>query len=137
MQVAPPQTIVFACVQNAGRSQMAAAFFCQMADPRKATALSAGTTPGAAVHPGVLAAMLEAGIDLGTVVPRLLTPEVARGARWVITMGCGENCPVVPGAERADWLMDDPKGQSLEGVRKIRDEIQARVQHFIAANGYA
>ena len=129
--------IVFACVQNAGRSQMAAAFFRQMADPRKATALSAGTAPGAALHAEVLAAMLEVGIDLGAAVPRLLTPDVARGARWVITMGCGESCPIVPGAERDDWLMDDPKGRSLDRVRQIRDEILARVQRFIAANGFA
>jgi len=126
-----PQTIVFACVRNAGRSQMAASFFNIVADPRKAGALSAGTAPGEHVHAEVVTAMREVGIDLSAVVPRLLTPELAAGAKWLVTMGCGDSCPVVPDALREDWPLADPKGQSLARVRQIRDEIQQRVRRFV------
>jgi arsenate reductase len=122
---------VFACVHNAGRSQMAAAWMGRLADPRTARAVSAGTRPGPRVHPEVRAAMKEVGIDLSTATPQKLTDELARGASLLITMGCGEDCPVVPGLRREDWPLDDPKGQSLERVREIRDEVRARVEDLI------
>ncbi|MGE6759662.1 arsenate reductase ArsC [Corallococcus sp. AB049A] len=121
------ETVLFACVHNAGRSQMAAAFFNALADPTRARALSAGTQPGARVHPEVQAVMAEAGIDLSGTLPRLLTDELARNAGWLITLGCGDACPVVPGLKRDDWPLDDPKGQPMPRVREIRDDIRARV----------
>ncbi len=129
--------VVFACRHNAGRSQMAAAFFNRTADPARATAISAGTTPGSAVHPEVLAAMGEAGIDLGGARPQRLTPELARGARLLVTMGCGEECPHVPGAEVLDWPLEDPKGQPVEKVREIRDEVRRRVADLVRSRGWA
>lgn len=127
-----PHTIVFACVHNAGRSQMAASFFNTLADPRKARALSAGTEPGEHVHAEVVTAMREVGLDLSAAVPRLLTPKLAAGAKWLVTMGCGDLCPLVAGTLREDWPLADPKGQSLARVRQIRDEIQQRVTQFVA-----
>lgn len=124
--------VIFACVHNAGRSQMAAAFFNQLADPAKAEAISAGTDPGPRVHPEVLAAMREIGIDLSRATPQKLTEELARDAQLLITMGCGDQCPYVPGLRRADWPLRDPKGQPIEEVRKIRDEIRARVESLLA-----
>jgi len=129
-------TVLFACVHNAGRSQMAAAFFAQLADPAQARAISAGTEPGAHVHPEVVAAMREAGIDLGQAVPTRLTEALAASARILVTMGCGETCPVVPGVERIDWSIADPKGQPPERVRQIRDDVRARVDQLIAARGW-
>ena len=129
------KTVIFACVHNAGRSQMAAAFFNALADPAKARALSAGTAPGERVHPEVLAVMHEAGIDLSSVRPRKLTPELAAGSQLLITMGCGDECPYVPGARRDDWPLEDPKGQPIERVRAIRDEIRARVEELIDSEG--
>jgi arsenate reductase len=123
----PMTTIIFACVHNAGRSQMAAAFFNHVA-PAGARAVSAGTNPGTRVHPEVVDAMREVGIDLSTATPQKLTAELATGARMLITMGCGDECPVVPGVERDDWPLDDPKGRSLDEVRRIRDDIRARVE---------
>jgi arsenate reductase len=128
--------IVFACTHNAGRSQMAAAFFNQMADPDKATALSAGTQPGPSVHPEVLTVMREAGLDLSQARPRLLTPEIAAGASFLVTMGCGEACPFIPGVKVLDWPIQDPKGQPIERVREIRDEVRARVRGFGQAHGW-
>jgi arsenate reductase len=129
-------TILFACVANAGRSQMAAAFFNQLADPKKARAISAGTRPGSAVHPEVVTVMREVGIDLSQQVPRRLTPELASTAQFLITMGCGDECPYVPGAERDDWPLDDPKGQPVEAVRRIRDDIRRRVGALVKSNGW-
>ena len=129
------KTILFACVHNAGRSQMAAAFFNALADPTKAHAISAGTEPGARVHPEVVAAMREVGVDLTGASPRKLTDALATQADLLVTMGCGEACPFVPGLRREDWPLDDPKGQSLERVRAIRDEIGARVERLLAAEG--
>jgi arsenate reductase (thioredoxin) len=131
-----PQTVVFACVHNAGRSQMAAAFFNQIADPANARALSAGTQPAAHVHPHVVAAMREVGVDLSAAKPRLLAPDLAEPINWLITMGCGEACPIVPGARREEWALDDPKDQPLERVRAIRDEIRERVRAFVVAQGF-
>jgi protein-tyrosine-phosphatase len=125
-------TVIFACIHNAGRSQMAAAFFNQLADPAKARALSAGTQPGERVHPVVQAVMLEAGIDLSTARPQKLTEELARSAQLLITMGCGDNCPYVPGLRTEDWPLPDPKGLPLDQVRLIRDDIKLRVQAILA-----
>lgn len=129
-------TVIFACVHNAGRSQMAAAFFNRYADPAKARALSAGTQPAARVHPEVRETMLEIGIDLSTAQPTKLTPELAQGAALLVTMGCGEDCPYVPGLRRDDWPLPDPKGGPAERVRGIRDEIAQRVQELISAEGW-
>ena len=106
--------VIFACVHNAGRSQMAAAFFNQFVDPQKAEAVSAGTEPGARVHPEVQAAMQEVGIDLSNAKPQKLTEELARGAQLLITMGCGDKCPYAPGLRRDDWPFRDPKGLSMD-----------------------
>ncbi len=130
-----PRTVVFACVHNAGRSQMAAAFFNRIADARRARALSAGTEPADHVHPEVVAVMHEAGIDLSAATPRLLTADLARSIDWLVTMGCGESCPVVPGARREDWPLADPKGQPPARVREIRDEIRRHVEDFIRREG--
>ena len=120
--------VIFACVHNAGRSQMAAAFFNQLADRQKAEAVSAGTEPGLRVHPEVLAVMQEIGIDLSNAKPQKLTEELAQDAQLLITMGCGDKCPYVPGLRRDDWPLRDPKGQPMEEVRAIRDEIKGRVK---------
>ena len=130
------KTVLFACVHNAGRSQMAAALFNRLADSSKARALSAGTDPGIRVHPEVVEAMREVGVDLSTLRPQKLTDELAAGATMLITMGCGEACPVVPGVARDDWPLEDPKGKSLERVREIRDAIAARVQDLLLAEGW-
>jgi arsenate reductase len=129
--------IIFACVHNAGRSQMAAAWFNQLADPTLAHALSAGTEPGERVHPEVLEAMREVDIDLAHVKPRYLDDELAHAAAMLVTMGCGEECPVVPGARRADWPLEDPKGKPIERVREIRDEVRARIIQLLEANHWA
>lgn len=128
-------TVIFACVHNAGRSQMAAALFNALADPAKGRALSAGTNPAERVHPGVVTVMQEEGIDLSGARPRKLTTEMASGAHLLITMGCGDECPHVPGLRRDDWPLDDPKGQPLDRVRAIRDEIRRRVEALLAAEG--
>jgi len=127
--------VIFACIHNAGRSQMAAAFFNHLADRKKAEAVSAGTEPGLRVHPEVLAVMQEIGIDLSDARPRKLTEELAREAQLLITMGCGDKCPYVPGLRREDWPLQDPKGLPIEQVRAIRDEIQRRVRELIAVEG--
>ena len=126
-----PAKVVFACVANAGRSQMAATFFNTVADPARARAISAGTRPETAVHPEVVIAMREVGIDLSTATPQYLSADLTKDAHIVITMGCGDECPLIPGVERDDWPLDDPKGQPLETVRRIRDEIKARVVELI------
>ena len=129
--------VVFACVHNAGRSQMAAAFFNALADGAKVRAISAGTDPGPRVHPEVAAAMKEVGIDLGDATPRRLTPELAAGSRHLVTMGCGDRCPYVPGAKVQDWPFEDPKGKPVERVREIRDEVRRRVEAFVREQGWA
>ena len=129
-------TVLFACIHNAGRSQMAAALFNQLVDPAIARAISAGTRPGTHVHPEVVEAMKEVGIDLGDVQPRQLRDDLARQARVLVTMGCGDECPFVPGAQMEDWPLEDPKGQPIERVREIRDEIRARVVAFAMRFGW-
>ena len=131
------KTYIFACVHNAGRSQMAAAFFNRLADPAKARGISAGTQPGPHVHPVVLDAMREAGIDLSAAKPQKLTDELAREANMLITMGCGEDCPYIPGLRRDDWPLPDPKGRPMEEVRLVRDEIRIRVKALLISEGIA
>ena len=128
--------ILFACVHNAGRSQMAAALFNQLADPSLAQAISAGTEPATHIHPEVLSVMREVGIELEGVTPQFLSVDLASQANTLVTMGCGESCPVVPGLKREDWNLPDPKGQPLERVRQIRDEIRKRVHEMVKANGW-
>ncbi|RJS27871.1 arsenate reductase ArsC [Corallococcus sp. H22C18031201] len=129
--------VIFACVHNAGRSQMAAAFFNALADPTRAQAVSAGTQPGARVHPEVKAVMAEVGIDLSDAMPQRLTDELAQDAQWLITMGCGDACPFVPGLKRGDWPLEDPKGKPVERVREIREEVRARVTRLLSQEGWA
>jgi arsenate reductase len=123
--------VIFACVHNAGRSQMAAAFFNELADPALARASSAGTEPGTFVHPEVVEVMGEVGIDLSSAQPQRLTEDLARGAAWLVTMGCGEACPAVPGVKRDDWPLPDPKGRPLDEVRAIREDIRRRVGELV------
>jgi len=132
----PRETVLFACVENAGRSQMAAAFFNALADPSAARAVSAGTEPAASVHPAVEQVMREVGIELGDTRLRALTGDLVARADVLITMGCGASCPVVPGVPREDWPLPDPKGQPLERVREIRDQIRARVETLIERSGW-
>ncbi len=129
-------TVLFACVHNAGRSQIAAAWFAALADASKARAVSAGTAPGTRVHPEVVEAMREVGIDLSRGQPTFLSDELARSASILITMGCGEACPHVAGLERRDWPLEDPKGKPVGRVREIRDEIRGLVQTLIAEKGW-
>jgi len=130
-------TVLFACVHNAGRSQMAAALFNQLADPSKARAISAGTNPALRVHHEVVEAMLEVGADLSSARGMKLTADFAQQAQILITMGCGDECPFVPGARRDDWPLEDPKGKSLDQVRAIRDEIQVRVEALLEREGWS
>lgn len=115
---------------------MAAALFNACADPARATAFSAGTQPAGRIHPEVAASMEELGIRLGESLPTRLTPGLARSADLLVTMGCGESCPHVPGLRRLDWELADPKGQPAAEVRRIRDEIQRRVVELIRAEGW-
>jgi arsenate reductase (thioredoxin) len=129
--------VIFACIHNAGRSQMAAALFNRLVDSGKAHAVSAGTRPGPQVHPQVVAAMREVGSDLVDARPQLLTTELAAGASHLITMGCGEECPYLPGLQVQDWPLQDPKDQPIERVREIRDDIERRVTDLIKAEGWS
>ncbi len=129
--------IVFACVHNAGRSQMAAAFFNRIVDPKRAAALSAGTHPAPQVHPEVVQAMREHGIDLSAAIPQRLTREMVVGAGWLITMGCGDECPILPGVRREDWPFADPQGLDLDAVCAIREQVRARVEAFARREGLA
>ncbi len=129
--------VLFACIHNAGRSQMAAAWFNALSDPAKARAISAGTKPGERVHPEVVEAMRDVGIDLVGVKPQRLTEALAEQAALLVTMGCGDECPYVPGLRRSDWPLPDPKGQPVQRVREIRDDIKRRVEVLIAEEGVA
>jgi arsenate reductase (thioredoxin) len=122
--------VLFVCLHNAGRSQMSEALFAREAAGRH-EARSAGTTPGEHVHPEVVEATAELGIDLSRRVPRKLTAEDAEWADVVVTMGCGDECPYVPGTRYLDWDLEDPKGRPLEEVRVTRDEIERRVVELI------
>ena len=108
-----------------------------MADQGKARAISAGTDPGPVVHPAVISVMKEIGLDISSVTPQRLTPELARTAQYLITMGCGDQCPVVPGAVRDDWPLDDPNGKSIDETREIRNQIHERVRQLIGREQFA
>ena len=123
--------VLFVCVHNAGRSQMAAGYLQALAGDR-IDVFSAGSEPGDRVNPAAVAVMAEEGIDLSAATPRVLTVDAVRRADVVITMGCGDACPIFPGRRYEDWPLDDPAGQSDEAVRAIRDEIRARVETLIA-----
>lgn len=129
------KTALFACVHNAGRSQMAAALFNHRANPSKARALSWGTQPGDRVHPEVVAAMQELGVDLRDARPQVLSAELTRQADLLVTMGCGDECPLVPGLTREDWPLEDPKGKTAAQVRSIRDDIGRRVDALLEREG--
>jgi arsenate reductase len=124
-------TVLFVCLQNAGRSQMSAALFERAAEGRH-RALSAGTTPAEQVHPEVVTVMRELGIDLAGRVPQRLTPGLAEQADVVVTMGCGDECPYIPGRRYIDWELDDPAGRPLDEVRATRDDIARRVSDLVA-----
>ena len=115
---------------------MAAAFFNELADPRRARALCAGTQPAETIHPVVVDVMREAGVDLAGKRPQRLTPELATDATLLVTMGCGDECPFVPGLEVADWPLPDPKGRPLVEVRAIRDDIRSRISSLVKSRGW-
>jgi arsenate reductase (thioredoxin) len=123
--------VLFVCVRNAGRSQMAAALL-QLRSQGRITVRSAGSAPAAEVDPNAVAALEELGIDLASEFPKPLTDEAVRAADVVVTMGCGDACPIYPGKRYVDWELDDPAGQDLETVRRIRDEIDERVRALVA-----
>ena len=123
-------TVLFVCVHNAGRSQMAAGYLQHLAGDR-IEVLSAGSAPADGINPVAVEAMREAGIDIAAATPKLLTTEAVREADVVVTMGCGDACPFFPGKRYEDWELDDPAGQNIEAVRPIRDDIKARVQRLV------
>ncbi|GAA4697419.1 arsenate reductase ArsC [Nocardioides conyzicola] len=123
-------TVLFVCVHNAGRSQMAAGYLQHLAGDR-VEVLSAGSRPGTSVNPVAVAAMAEEGIDIAGAQPKVLTEDAVRESDVVITMGCGDECPYFPGKRYEDWVLDDPAGQGLDVVRRVRDEIRARVEALI------
>lgn len=127
-------SVLFLCVHNAGRSQMAAAFMRHLAGERIAVA-SGGSEPAESLDPAVVAAMAERGIDISAASPRRWTREVVEAADVVVTMGCGDTCPYVPGKRYVDWELDDPSGRSLDEVRPIRDEIERRVRELMPGLG--
>ncbi|MCF3130789.1 arsenate reductase ArsC [Streptomyces olivochromogenes] len=127
----PRPSVLFVCVHNAGRSQMAAAFLTQIAGDR-VEVRSAGSAPADTVNPAVVEAMREAGVDLSAETPKVLTVEAVRASDVVITMGCGDTCPVFPGKRYLDWQLDDPAGQGVDAVRPIRDDIERRVRTLVA-----
>jgi protein-tyrosine-phosphatase len=124
-------TVLFVCVHNAGRSQMAAGYLQALAGDR-VTVLSAGTEPKNEINPSAIAAMAEEGIDIANNAPKVLTTEAAKESDYVITMGCGDTCPYFPGKTYLDWPLDDPAGQGIDGVRPIRNEIRTKVEDLIA-----
>ena len=124
-------TVLFVCVHNAGRSQMAAGYLRALGGDA-VEVLSAGSAPGDAVNPAAVAVMAEEGIDISEAIPALLTTEAVRESDVVITMGCGDACPVFPGKRYEDWVLDDPAGQGIEAVRRIRDDIRGRVVTLLA-----
>jgi arsenate reductase len=124
-------SVLFVCVHNAGRSQMAAAYLTHLAGDR-VEVRSAGSAPADSVNPAVVAAMLEEGIDISAESPKVLTVDAVRESDVVITMGCGDVCPIFPGKRYEDWVLDDPAGQGVAAVRPIRDEIRARIEALVA-----
>ncbi|MET9984882.1 arsenate reductase ArsC [Streptomyces rochei] len=131
MTSAPLASVLFVCVHNAGRSQMAAGFLRHLAGDR-IEVRSAGSLPGDRVNPAAVEAMKEVGIDIGGAEPRVLTTEAVQASDYVITMGCGDACPVFPGKKYLDWALEDPAGKGVEAVRPIRDAIRTRIEALIA-----
>ena len=129
--MSPKASVLFVCVHNAGRSQMAAAYLQHFAGDR-VEVRSAGSAPGNAVNPAAVEAMLEEGIDMSAATPKVLTEEAVKASDYVITMGCGDACPFFPGKTYLDWVLDDPAGRGVEAVRPIRDEIKKRIQDLVA-----
>jgi arsenate reductase len=125
-------SVLFVCVHNAGRSQMAAAFLTSLSGGR-IEVRSAGSQPAETVNPAAVEAMAEVGIDMSAEIPKVLTTEAVRESDVVITMGCGDECPYFPGKRYEDWVLEDPAGQGVDGVRPIRDEIKGRVEALIAS----
>ena len=125
-------TVLFVCIHNAGRSQMAAGYLQHLAGDR-IEVLSAGSKPGNEINPMAVAAMAEEGIDIAANTPKVLTTEAVQASDVVITMGCGDECPYFPGKRYEDWKLDDPAGQDLDAVRPIRDEIKTRIEELIAS----
>jgi protein-tyrosine-phosphatase len=123
-------TVLFVCVHNAGRSQMAAGFLRQLAGDR-IDVLSAGSAPNDEINPVAVRAMAEEGVDIACETPKILTTDAVRESDVVITMGCGDACPIFPGKRYEDWQLDDPAGQGIDAVRPIRDEIRARIEQLI------
>ncbi|MCX3059448.1 arsenate reductase ArsC [Streptomyces beihaiensis] len=128
---APLASVLFVCVHNAGRSQMAAGFLTHLAGDR-VEVRSAGSLPGDQVNPAAVAAMREIGVDISAATPKALTTEAVQASDYVITMGCGDACPVFPGKKYLDWSLADPAGKGVEAVRPIRDAIRSRVESLIA-----
>ncbi|ALD65349.1 hypothetical protein AFL94_17095 [Arthrobacter sp. LS16] len=124
-------SVLFVCVHNAGRSQMAAAYLQRLSEGR-IEVRSAGSAPADQVNPAAVQAMQEEGIDLSAQIPKILTTAAVQASDVVITMGCGDTCPIFPGKRYEDWTLDDPAGQGIEPVRKIRDEIRTRIEHLIS-----
>jgi len=124
-------SVLFVCIHNAGRSQMAAAYLTHLAGDR-VEVRSAGSAPADSVNPAAVAAMLEEGIDMSAETPKILTDDAVQDSDVVITMGCGDTCPYYPGKRYEDWVLDDPAGQGVEAVRPIRDEIRRRVEALVA-----
>ncbi|MEV7787216.1 arsenate reductase ArsC [Streptomyces sp. NPDC088106] len=131
MSSAPLASVLFVCVHNAGRSQMAAGFLQHLAGDR-VEVRSAGSVPGDRVNPSAVEAMKEAGVDIAAARPKILTTEAVQASDYVITMGCGDACPVFPGKKYLDWALEDPAGKGVEAVRPIRDEIRTRVEALIS-----
>lgn len=131
MPSAPLASVLFVCVHNAGRSQMAAGFLSHLAGDR-IEVRSAGSLPGDRVNPAAVEAMREVGIDISAATPKTLTTEAVQASDYVITMGCGDACPVFPGKKYLDWALEDPAGKGVEAVRPIRDEIKTRIEALIA-----
>jgi protein-tyrosine-phosphatase len=131
MTVKAPPEVLFVCVHNAGRSQMAAGLV-KLRSQGRIHVRSAGSTPGSEINPAVIDAMEEVGVDMSEAFPKPVTDELVRAADVVVTMGCGDACPIYPGKRYEDWQLDDPAGQGLAAVRRIRDEIDARVQTLVA-----
>ena len=123
-------TVLFVCVHNAGRSQMAAGYLRHLAGDR-VTVLSAGSAPGDSLNPAAVAVMAEEGIDIASQVPQLLSVDSVKASDVVITMGCGDACPVFPGKRYEDWELEDPAGKDLEHVRQIRDDIRGRIENLL------
>ncbi|RSS57000.1 arsenate reductase ArsC [Streptomyces sp. WAC01280] len=131
MTTAPLASVLFVCVHNAGRSQMAAGFLDHLAGDR-VEVRSAGSIPGDQVNPAAVEAMAEVGVDISDRKPKVLTTEAVQASDYVITMGCGDACPIFPGKKYLDWALEDPAGQGVEAVRPIRDEIKVLIEGLIA-----